>query len=56
MDEEESKVIIIDERSMEEDKSECVPKNINKQKDAKNEAYYDESSVTHEVQSCFNIL
>ena len=41
---------------MEEDESDCVHKNINKQKDANNEAEYEEYSVTHEVPSYFNIL
>ena len=31
-------------------------KNINKQKDAKNETEYEESSVTDEVPSYFNIF
>ena len=37
-DEDESKIIIFDESSTEESESECVHKNINKVKDAKNEA------------------
>ena len=41
---------------MKEDESECFHKNINKQKDAKNEAEYEESSVTDEFPSYFNIL
>ena len=36
-DEDESKGIIVDKFSTEEDESECVYKNIHKQKDAKNE-------------------
>ena len=36
----ESKGIIVDECSTEEDESECVHKNIIRQKDAKNEAEY----------------
>ena len=39
---------------MEEDESECVHKNINKQKETKNETEYEESSVTYEVPSYFN--
>ena len=46
MDKDESKGIIVDECSTEEDESEWVHRNINKQKDAKNEAEYEESSVT----------
>ena len=41
---------------MEEDESECVHKNINKQKDAKNETQYEESSITHKVPSYFKIF
>ena len=41
---------------MEEDESECVHKNINKQKKGKNEIEYEESSVTDEVPSYFNIF
>ena len=55
-DKDESKGIIIDECSTEEDESECVQKNINKQKYTKHEAEYEESSVTHEVPSYFNIF
>ena len=40
-DEDESKVIIVDKFSTEEDESECVHKNMNKQKDANNEADYE---------------
>ena len=54
-DEGESKGTIIDERSIEEDKSEYVHKNINK-KNAKNDVEYEEPSVTHEVPICFNIF
>ena len=39
-----------------EDESECVHKNINKQKDTNNEAEYEDSSVTDEVPSYFNIF
>ena len=53
---EESKCIIFDECPTEEYKSQCVHKNIIKQKDANNDAEYEESSVTHEVLSYFNIL
>ena len=55
-DEDESKAIIVDECSTEEDESECVHKNINKQKNEKNEAKYEEYSVTDEVPSYFNIF
>ena len=55
-EEEKPKGIIVDECSMEEDESECVHKNINKQKNANNEAEYEESSVTHEVPKYFNIF
>ena len=48
---EESKCIIVNECSTEEDKSECVHKSNNKQKYAKNEAEYEEPSNTHEVTS-----
>ena len=41
---------------MEEDELKCIHKNINKQKDAKNETEYEESSVTDEVPKCFKIL
>ena len=40
MEEDKSKGIIVDECSTEEDESECVHKNIIRQKDAKNEAEY----------------
>ena len=56
MDKDESKGITIDKYSTEEDKSECVQKDINKQKDAKNEAEYEEYSVPHEVPIYFNIF
>ena len=54
-DEDKSKGIIINECSTEEDKSECVDINTNKQKEANNEAEYEESSVTHEVTIYVNI-
>ena len=54
--EDESKGTIVDKCSMDEDESECVRKNINKQKDSKNEAEYEESSGTDEVPSYFNIF
>ena len=41
---------------MKEDESECIHKNINKKKDANNEAEYEEYSVTHEVLIYFNIF
>ena len=47
IDKEEPKGIIAHECYMEEDKSECVHKNINKQKNAKNEIDSEESSVTY---------
>ena len=53
-DEDESKGIIVVKCYTEEDESECVYKNINKQKDAKNEAEYEEYSVTNELPSYFN--
>ena len=52
----ESKVIIVDKCSTEEDESEFVHKNINKQKYANNEAECEESSVTDEVLSYFNMF
>ena len=55
-DEDESKGIIIDESSTEESELECVHKNVNKEKDANNEAEYEEYSVTDEVPSYFNIF
>ena len=55
-DEDESKGIIVDECSTGEDESECVHKNINKQKDANNKEYYEGSSVTHELPRYFNIF
>ena len=41
---------------MEKDESECVHKNINRQKDENNETGYEEYSVTDEVPICFNIF
>ena len=55
-DEEKSIGIIINECSTEEDESECVHKNINKQKYANNEAEYEESSVSDEVPIYFNMI
>ena len=55
-DEEKQEVIIVDECYIEEDESECIQKNINKQKDSNNETEYKEYSVTHEVTIYFNIL
>ena len=55
-DEEKSKGIIFDENSTEESKSECIDKNVNKEKYTNNEAEYEEPSVTHEVPSYFNII
>ena len=51
----EPKIIIVDECFTEEDESQCVHKNINK-KVAKNEAEYEESSVTDEVPRYFKIF
>ena len=48
-DEDESKGIIVKNFSTEEYESECVHKNINEQKDANNEAEYQEYSVTDEL-------
>ena len=56
MDEDESKGIIVEKISTEEDESEFVHKDINKQKDANNETEYDESSLTYEVPSYFKIF
>ena len=59
-DMDESKIIIIDESSTEEIKSECVHKNINKEKDAKNESEHEENTVTDDAvvkgPICFNIF
>ena len=41
---------------MKEDGSECVHKNINKQKDANKEADYEEYSVTDELKRYCNIF
>ena len=56
MDRYESKGIIVDERSTEEDESECVQKNISKEEDAKNEADYEGPSVTYEEPIYFDIF
>ena len=55
-DEDESEGIIVDNCSMEENESKCVHHNINRQKDAKNEAEYEEYSVTDTVPIYFNIF
>ena len=55
-DEDESKGIIVEKCSTEEDESECIHQNINKQKDAKNGAEYEESPVTDEVPIYFNMF
>ena len=55
-DDEESKGLTVENVSTEEEESECVHKNINKQKYANNETEYETSSVTHEVPSYFNIF
>ena len=46
-DKDESKGVIFDKCYMEKDESECVHKNINKQKGAKNETEYEKYSVTY---------
>ena len=46
MDEEESKIIIVYESSIEERESERVHKIVNKEKDAKDEVYHEEPMVT----------
>ena len=56
MDNDESKVIIIGESSTDEDESKYVQKNINKEKDAKNEAEYRQPSVTYKEPRYFNIF
>ena len=48
MDKDESKSIIVDEISKGGIESECVHKNINKEKDAKNEADHEEPTVTYD--------
>ena len=55
-DEDESEGFIVNECFTEEDKSECVHKNINKQKDVNIEAEYEKYSVTDEVPIYFNIF
>ena len=55
-DGDESKSIIVDKCSMDEDKQECVHKNIIKQKDANIEAEYEKTSVIDEVPTYFNIF
>ena len=55
-DVDESKGIIVEECFKEADKSERIHTNINKQKDAENEAEYGEYPDTHEVTSYYNIL
>ena len=47
-DEDESKFIIVDEISADKSELECVHKNINKEKYAKNEAEYEEPPVTYD--------
>ena len=56
MDKDESKGVIVDKCSTEQDESEYVHKKINKQKDANNEKKYEEYSATDEVLSYFNIF
>ena len=56
MEEDESKCIIVNESSTDEDKPECTDENINKIKDSNNEAEYEIFSVTHEVPIYFNIF
>ena len=55
-DEDESKGVFVDESSTDEIESECVHKNVNKEKDAKNDTEYEEPSATHEVLSYFKIF
>ena len=50
------KASLVDNCSMKEDGSECVHKNINKQKDANKEADYEEYSVTDELKRYCNIF
>ena len=52
-DKSESKGIIVDECSTEDNESEYFHRNINKQKDAKNETYYEEYSATNVVPRYF---
>ena len=55
-DKDESKVIIVNKCSTQEDKSKFVQKNINKQEDANNDTEYEEYSVTDEVLIYFNMF
>ena len=52
-DKSESKGIIVNKCSTDEDESEC---GLNKQKDANNETEYDESPVTYNVTIYFNVF
>ena len=56
----ESKIITVNESSTKESESECVHQNINKLKDAKNEAEHEETLVTDnpvvKETICFNIF
>ena len=54
MDKDESKSIIVDKCSSKDKESDCVHKNLNKQKGAKNKSEYEESSDTNEVSKYFN--
>ena len=45
-DKDESKIIIVDEISTEESESECVHKNINKEKYAKNKEEHEKTTIT----------
>ena len=56
MDKDESRGIIVNECYTKEEETEFIHNNINKQKYAKNEAEYEESSVTNEVPRYFNIF
>ena len=49
MDKDESKIVIVDECSTEESKSECVHKIINKEKYPDNEAEHEEPTVTYDT-------
>ena len=55
-DEDESKGVIVNECYTQEDESEYFHKNINKQKDARNEVEYKESPITDEGPIYFTIF
>ena len=60
MEEEESKIIIVNESSMEESESECAHKSVNKEKDANSESEHEEPTVMYDPvikePRCFNIF